>query len=129
MRLDLGPPLDALRAEAMTQVDAEAERLRLTLITPGAGQALVYERKRAEAERMAGDAEPQPTDYPLLAAEVGITASTLAGVGAAVRAMASDWIAAAAAIEAVRLRAKAAIAAATTPPAIRATAQVTWPKP
>lgn len=128
MRLDLGPPLDALRAEAMAQVDAEAERLRLTLITPGAGQALVYERKRAAAERMVGDPEPQPTDDPLLAAEVGITAPTLTGVGAAVRAIARDWIAAAAAIEAARLRAKAAIAAATTPSAIRAAGQVTWPE-
>ena len=127
MRFDLGPSLDALRQRAMEQVDAQAEFQRLALITPGAGQALVYERKRAEAERMAGDANPQPADYPLLAAEVGITAPTLAGVGAAVRATASDWIAAAASIEAVRLRAKAAIAAATTPPAIRAAAQVTWP--
>ena len=54
-------------------------------------------------------------------------APTLAEVGAAVRAMASDWIAAAATIEAVRLRAKAQIAAASTPPAIRAAAQVAWP--
>ena len=78
---------------------------------------------------MAGDADPQPVAYPLLAAEVGITAPTLAEVGAAVRVMASDWIAAAAAIEAVRLRAKTAIAAAATPPAIRAAARVAWPKP
>ena len=129
MRFDLGPSLDALRRQAMAQVDAAAERARLALITPGAGQALVYERKRAEAERMAGDGDPQPADYPLLAAEVGITAPTLVEVGAAVRAMAADWIVAAAAIEAVRLHAKAAIAAATTPPAIRAAAQVAWPKP
>ena len=128
MRFDLGPSLAALKVAAAADIDAQAERLRLTLITPGAGQALVYERKRAEAVRMAGDADPQPADYPLLAAEVGITAPSLVEVGAAVRAMASDWIAAAAAIEAVRLRAKAAIAAATTPPALRAAAQVTWPE-
>ena len=129
MRFDLGPSLDALRQQAMAQVDAAAERARLALITPGAGQALVYERKRAEAERMAADADPQVRDYPLLAAEVGITAPTLAEVGAAVRTTTADWIAAAAAIEAVRLRAKAAIAAAATPPAIRAAAQVAWPTP
>ena len=129
MRFDLGPSLDALRQRAMEQVDAQAEFQRLALITPGAGQALVYERKRAEAERMATDADPQPADYPLLAAEVGITAATLAEVGATVRAMASNWIAAAAAIEGARLRAKAAIAAASTPPAIRAATQVAWPKP
>ena len=128
MRFDLGPSLAALKAAAAADIDTQAEQQRQRYLTPGAGQALVYERKRAEAERMAGDAEPQPTDYPLLAAEVGITASTLAGVGAAVRAMASDWIAAAAAIEAVRLRAKLQIAAASTPSAIRSTAQVTWPE-
>jgi hypothetical protein len=41
MRFDLRPPLDALRHQAMVQVDAGAERVRLALITPGAGQALV----------------------------------------------------------------------------------------
>ena len=128
MRFDLGPSLTALKVAAAADIDAQAEQQRQRYLTPGAGQALVYERKRAEAERMAGDADPQPADYPLLAAEVGITAPTLAEVGAAVRAMASDWIAAAATIEAVRLRAKAAIAAASTPPALRAAAQVTWPE-
>lgn len=127
MRFDLGPSLAALRQRAMEQVDAQAEFQRLARITPGAGQALVYERKRAEAERMATDPDPQPVDYPMLAAEVGITAATLADVGAVVRTLAAQWTAAAAAIEGVRLGAKAAIAAATTPPAIRAAAQVTWP--
>ena len=51
MRFDLGPSLAALKVAAAADIDAQAERLRLTLITAGAGQALVYERKRAEAER------------------------------------------------------------------------------
>ena len=127
MRFDLGPALDALKAAAVAEIDAQAEQQRQRYLTPGAGQALVYERKRAEAERMATDADPQPADYPLLAAEVGITAPTLAEVGAAVRALADQWTAAAAAIEATRLSAKAAIAAATTPPEVRAAAHVTWP--
>jgi hypothetical protein len=127
MRFDLGPSLDALKATVSAKVDAQAEQQRQRYLTPGAGQALVYERKRAEAERMATDADPQPAAYPLLAAEVGITAPTLAEVGAVVRGLADQWTAAAAAIEAARLAAKAAIAAATTPPEVRAAADVSWP--
>ena len=127
MRFDLGPALDALKAAAVAEIDAQAEQQRQRYLTPGAGQALVYERKRAEAERMATDADPQPAAYPLLAAEVGITAPTLAEVGAVVRDLAGQWTAAAAAIEAARLSAKAVVSAATTPPEVRAAAHVTWP--
>lgn len=127
MRFDLGPSLDVLKQQAARKVDTEAEQQRQRYLTPGAGQALVYEQKRAEAARMADDPAPDPAAYPLLAVEVGITAPTLVEVGASVRSTAAAWTAAAAAIEAVRLAAKTAIAAAQTPPAIRAAADVTWP--
>lgn len=80
-------------------MDAAAKQQPLRLLTPGVGQALVYDRTRAESERMALDADPQPTDYPLLVVEIGLTAPTLASVGAAVRTMARDLIIAAAVIE------------------------------
>ena len=127
MRLDLGPPLEALKAAAAAEIDAQAEKQRQRYLTPGAGQALVYERKRAEALRIVDDPSPDAADYPFLAAEIGITAATLVDVAAVVRTLAGQWASAAAAIEAARLGAKAAIAAATTPPAIRAAAQVAWP--
>lgn len=127
MRIDLGPTIDTLRLTLTTQVDAEAETTRLLWITPGSGQALTYEQKRAEAERMASDPAPQPEAYPMLAAEVGITAATLAAVGALVRARAAAWTAIAAQIESLRLQAKAAVMAANNAAEARAAAAVQWP--
>lgn len=127
MRLDLGPTIDTLRLTLTAKVDADAEAARLLWITAGSGQALTYEQKRAEAERMATDPAPVPDAYPLLAAEVGITADTLAAVGALVRARAAAWTAIAAQIESLRLQAKAAVMAATNAAEARAAAAVTWP--
>lgn len=127
MRLDLGPTIDTLKLTLTAQVDADAEAARLLWITAGSGQALTYEQKRIEAERMATDPAPQPDAYPLLAAEVGITADTLAAVGALVRARAAAWTAIAAQIESLRLQAKAAVMAATNAAEARAAAAVTWP--
>lgn len=127
MRLDLGPTIDTLRLTLTAKVDADAEAARLLWITAGSGQALTYEQKRAEAERMATDPTPQPDAYPLLAAEVGITADTLAAVGALVRARAAAWTAIAAQIESLRLQAKAAVMAATNAAEARAAAVVNWP--
>ena len=127
MRIDLGPTINTLRLTLTTQVDAQAETTRLLWITPGSGQALTYEQKRAEAERMAGDPAPEPEAYPMLAAEVGITAATLSAVGALVRARAAAWTAIAAQIESLRLQAKAAVMAANNAAEARAAAAVTWP--
>lgn len=122
-------PLAVLRRAAQAQIDQDAERTRVQWITPGAGQAFSYEAKRREAEAMASDPTPDPANYPMLAAEIGITGATLVEVGQVVRANAGAWTQAAAAIEALRLSAKAAAAVATTPAAIEAAAQVTWPSP
>lgn len=127
MRFDLGPSLATLKVTLAAKVDADAEAARLLWITPGSGQALTYEQKRAEAERMAADPAPQPEAYPLLAAEVGITANTLAAVGTLVRARAAAWTAIAAQIESLRLQAKAAILAASNAAQARAAAAVPWP--
>lgn len=127
MRLDLGPTIDTLRLTLTAQVDAQAEAARLLWITPGSGQALTYEQKRIEAERMATDPAPQPEAYPMLAAEVGITAATLSAVGALVRARAAAWTAIAAQIESLRLQAKAAVMAANNAAEARAAAAVQWP--
>jgi hypothetical protein len=121
------PPLGPLQLALAAQVDKEAEATRLLWITPGSGQALTYEQKRAEAERMATDPAPQPEAYPMLAAEVGITADTLADVGAIVRARAAAWTVVAAQIESLRLQAKAAVMAANNAAEARAAAAVQWP--
>jgi hypothetical protein len=70
---------------------------------------VVYQEKRREAERLAADSDPDPLDYPLLSAEIGITGPDLASVGVKILATANAWAQIAARIEATRLGAKRAI--------------------
>lgn len=119
--------LEALKLDLKAQVDASAERERGRHITAGAGQAMTYQQKASEAVMLEDDTDPNAGEYPLLSAEVGITAATLAEVGAIVRAAHDQWILLGAAIEAARLGAKKAIEEAATPDAARAAAAVTWP--
>jgi len=120
--------LAEVQAAALTRIDVAAESHRLRHITPGAGQALAYNAKEAEARAAVADPAPDPAAYPHLAAEVGITAATLAEVAAVVVATADAWRAYSAAIEAARLGAKVQIRAAITPEAVLAAeAAVVWP--
>ncbi|WP_332117230.1 hypothetical protein [Azorhizobium caulinodans] len=118
-----------LQQALCADLDEAAEARRARLITLGAGQAMTYQAKAAEAQRLADDAAPDPASYPLLSAEVGLTADDLAGVGAAVRGANAAWIAAGAAIERVRLAGKRDIRAAGDVAAVRAAfAAVIWPE-
>lgn len=122
------PDLAAIKAAAKTQIDEAAELARLKYITPGSGQAMTYQQKAAEAAACIVDEDPQPERYPLLAAEVGITASTLAGVALVVSQANAQWAVIGAAIEAARLGAKAAVDAAIDAPAVYAVAEtIVWP--
>ena len=103
----------------------EAERLT-------ADDILVYEEKRREAEAAlaafaaAGGQPVDPAAFPLLAVELGVTASDLQTVAETVVATASAWMHVAA-IEGARLRAKRDIASATTAEAIDAVlAAIVW---
>lgn len=124
--LGVAPPMDALpsppvplpgiiKRAARSRIDGAAERARLQWITPGAGQALVYQRKETQARAclVAHDVNnPPPTGaYPALDIEVGITGADTRAVAQTVVALADQWGAIADAIEAQRLSAKAAIAA------------------
>ncbi|WPE19973.1 hypothetical protein [Shinella zoogloeoides] len=121
-------PLEEHKRVAKARIDEAAELARLKYITPGAGQAMTYQQKAAEAAACMADEDPQPELYPLLAAEVGITASTLAGVALAVSQAYAQWAVIGAAIEAARLGAKAAVDAAIDAPAVYAVAgTIVWP--
>lgn len=123
------PPvdLDALKAMLISKIDAEAERARLAHITGGAGQAMTYSQKASEAKACLADAEPDAAAYPMLAAEIGITAPTLSEVAAVVAAAHAAWTVIGSQIEALRLGAKAAIAAATDAETVQAAANILWP--
>ena len=123
------PSIDQVKASLKAAIDIGAETERLKYITPGAGQAMTYQQKADEAARYLAASNPKASDYPLLSAEVGITASDIAGVAQTVSAAFSHWQDIGGAIEAVRLGAKKAIDDATTIDAANAAANVTWPTP
>lgn len=124
--------LAALRVAAQARVDAAAEAARLKYITPGAGQAAVYLLKRDEARRFLELAPlgEVPAEWPMLAAELGVTGDTLRDVAVTVSTLAQEWTTIAAEIETIRLATKAAIDAAGSPAAIsRLADRVTYPEP
>lgn len=87
-------------------VDRYAEMLRNKILTPGSGQSLVYMLKLSEAKAFASDPNPSDLDYPLLAAEIGVTGPALPDVVASVLIIADVWIGIAAGIESIRLHGK-----------------------
>lgn len=89
---------------------------------------MTYQQKASEAARFIEATNPISTDYPLLSAEVGITAADIAGVAQVVSAANAQWQTIGAAIESARLGAKADIeAAATEDAATAAFLAVNWP--
>ena len=125
-----------LRENWKRTVENSAEAARQAFITPGYGQALVYETKRREAAVVMAllgvPMEPQQADCPHLWAEAAGLGLTVADLAAEVTAQAAAWVTASAAIEVLRLSAKAAIDAATSEAEIVAAAQnamIAWPKP
>lgn len=90
-------------------IDRYAELLRNKALTPGSGQSLVYMRKLSEAEAFISDPAPSELNYPLLAAEVGVTGATLPDVVASVLTTTRVWAGIAASIESIRLNGKKAI--------------------
>ena len=127
MQVRLTRDLSALRSQAIRQVDEAAERRRQAILTPGDGQATVYSLKLAEAAAYLQAGAPVDLGpYPLLGAEVGVTAASAAAVAALWQARAADSRVALARIEGRRLAAKSAISSATTPAGIAAAAQIDW---
>lgn len=125
---DTAAMLAAAKRMLADRIDAAAEAERLRYITGGAGQAMTYQRKADEARACLTATDPMPADYPMLAAEIGITAEDLTGVAQIVNAAYEAWLAVGSQIEAERLGTKAAIDAATTVEEASAAAEaVVWP--
>jgi hypothetical protein len=134
MQFSLKGDLSTLQKAACVAVDQQAETCRMQYITAGAGQSLTYQQKQAQATAFLAQ---YPTDadavsavasnWPLLANEVGITASDLWGVAHTVSTLAQQWMSVAAQIETLRLGAKKAILAATSGKGVAQAAAVAWP--
>ena len=127
-----GVDLEALKQSLKAEIDEAAERERLKYITPGAGQAMEYQQAAAEANALlaAFDADPahvpDPANFPMLAASIGIDGDTLVEVAGAVSTMHQQWQAVGSAIRAARLSAKKLIDDAPDETSARAV-QPVWP--
>lgn len=109
--------LATVKAEFKTQVDADAEAQRLIYITSGSGMSMTYSEKKEQALAVldigseAANALPNngASEYPLLAASVGVEAASLYEAAELVMSSYEAWVAIGGAIESKRLIAKKAI--------------------
>ncbi|CUX21264.1 hypothetical protein CFBP6626_07175 [Agrobacterium tumefaciens] len=115
------------KVKLLEKIDADAETARLRYITGGSGQAMTYQQKAQEAASVLLDENPSVETYPLLSAEIGITAATLPEVAAVVNAAYQGWRVVGAKIEAFRLGGKAAVSSAQTIEAAKQAAAIEWP--
>ena len=106
--------LERARIAARADLAAWIDTARRQLITVLPGQDMIYLAKEAEARRWLADPAPNPAEYPLLSAEVRITAPDGHSLSQLWLNMSALWISAAAQLEALRLSTSAAIEAAET---------------
>ncbi len=102
------------KAAALARLSAHITEARGAFITDLPGQQMIYQAKEAEARAWIADLVPDPAAYPLLVAEIGITAPDAHSLAQLWLNMATLWRQTAAALEAVRLSTAAAIEAAET---------------
>lgn len=122
--------LDELKRHAKRDMDAGAGTIRSRYITTSYGQAETYLAKENQARSYKAAVSPIDAEYPMLLAEVGITAAAVSLVADAIVAKANEWQTLAGQIEAVRLGTKQQIDAATTEEEINTImAAVSWPAP
>jgi hypothetical protein len=106
--------LEPIKAAYLERIRREVSVRRSLYITDLVGQDMVYLRKEAEAVAYLAEAAPDLGNYPMLAAEVGVTAETAHQVAQIWLYMSQAWQGIAARLEGLRLVAGNAIAAALT---------------
>ncbi len=117
-----------IKLSLASYVDALAGRERLRWISDAPGQDEVYAEKRRQAEAYLASEAPDPTDYPDLAAEVGLTGGTLEAVARAIVARSVAWSSARPLIERARLQGKKSVGAATSIAEAKAAMEaLSWP--
>lgn len=109
------------RQTALADVNRTIGEVRSAYITTIPGQEMIYLAKEAEARAWLADPAPDPADYPLLVAEIGITAPDAAQLAQLWLNMAALWRGVAATLEALRLGTAAALSAAPDSATITAT--------
>ncbi len=111
--VEIGQPwevdLAAAQASACAEIDAEAERRRNTVLTPGSGQMAAYQAKEVQARALLADDTPTEAEYPDIYNEIGLTAGSAGEVAMAVLAAAEKWRAFGRDLERARLAGKKAV--------------------
>lgn len=120
--------LHAIKTAAKYRVDELAGTERNRIASSGFGQEMTYLAKEAQARAWLAAESPDNAAYPLPFAEIGITAPDMRSVCELIVAKADEWIARAAALEALRLNSKQQIDAATSETEIDAIRDgIVWP--
>ena len=104
--------LQKVKTEAVAAINAASGLTRQKFITTAPGQEMIYLAKEREAIAYLADPVPLPIDYPLIAAEVGVTAPTAWELAQVWVNVSVYWRSIAARIEGARMRAIARIEAA-----------------
>lgn len=103
-----------LKSEAPGRIRQVISSARRTYITDLPGQDAIYQAKETEAKAYLAEATPILADYPLLSAEIGITAATATELANLWITLAQQWRSVAAQLEAARMTANASVNLATT---------------
>ncbi|MBD9511643.1 hypothetical protein IB265_33345 [Ensifer sp. ENS10] len=130
MKLSVTKDLEPLKQQALSNIDANAEKIRGRYITLGSGQAMVYDQKRAEAEKFMVDYNVDlttpPSEIPHLTAESAMNGISLFDQAVIYLTMRQSWLTVSLIIEERRLVAKTAVMAAQSPAQIEQAADVDW---
>jgi hypothetical protein len=108
VRVSIAP----VKAAALAEIGRKIAVLRAQYLTDLPGQGMIYLGKEAEARAYLAASDPSLADYPMISAEVGVTAETAYQVAQVWICKSQIWQQLAAALEATRLTATNAIAAA-----------------
>lgn len=92
-----------LKQSAVAELNDISGKIRSKYITISPGQDMIYLRKDTESALWLTSLEPDIADYPLIAAELGITGETPHQVAQVWAYMSNQWVNLAAAIEHLRL--------------------------
>lgn len=107
-------PLTTAAEWAIGKINALAGQVRRLYVTDIPGQEAIYLMKQQEAKAWVASADPDPAQFPLISAEVGITGSDADQVAQVYLNLAGLYLQAAAQLETARLGHIAMIEAATT---------------
>lgn len=123
-----GTSMEEYRTAEVKKIDAEAEAVRQSIITAGAGQAMAYDEKLREAEHFMGPDGGPEANYLHLVAEAAaeIPPVTVQAKAMQIIETAQVWRVISSRIEALRIGRKVEIQQATTPTQLRNLPPVNW---